>query len=64
VNKEQQFVYRLRHRLFPELTEPARLTPETRQMFYQVENPAHIGTEIYIAPLFDHARLKELMVRG
>lgn len=64
VNTERRFVDRLRTRLFPDLNESARLAPETRQMFYRIENPAHTGTESYIAPMIDPAALKELMVRS
>jgi hypothetical protein len=64
VNTERRFVDRLRIRLFPDLNESARLAPETRQMFYRIENPAHTGTESYIAPMIDPVELQELLVRS
>jgi len=63
VSTEQKFVDRLRSRLFPDLKESPKLAPETRQMFYRIENPAHTGTENYIAQMIGPAELKELMVR-
>jgi hypothetical protein len=32
-------------------------------MFYRIENPAHTGTESYIAPMIDPVELQELLVR-
>ena len=64
INTEQQFVDRLRTRLFPDLDGNNKVTPETRQMFYRIENPAHTGIEGYIGSMAEPAELKGLLARS
>lgn len=54
----------LRAQLFPQLGESERLEPETRQLFYRIDNPARGELKPYLSPLTGNASLKRLLVTG
>lgn len=57
---EQKIMTALREQAFPKITNSTALTPETRKLFYRVENPAFARTSDYLSPIADRATLKRL----
>lgn len=60
---DKRFNATLRSHLFPDLQERILLEPETRQMFYRIENPAHIGREDVFDSIMIKAAIKKYIIR-